>query len=211
MIAFDSNRRFARLSVLCPALALMLPAAAYATPITFTYAGTATGSINDVPFTNAGFTISAGGNTDSRVVTSWGFYVPNDWATISIAGSGVYHFITSTQSDYYPWNYGVGFVRSTGLDLYDGNNSPTLANWDMLTSIGPATGDMYLQQWTADYDPVMTDGGQLIVNGGTCLGTYQASVPEPSGLVLLIISVASLLTYTWRKRPAKNNPLAKVT
>jgi hypothetical protein len=183
----------------------MHPVAAHATPITFTYTGTATGSINDVPFTNAGFTISAVGNTDSRVVTSWGFYVPNDWATISIAGSGVYHFITSTKSNYYPWNYGVGFVRSTGLDLYDGNNSSTLANWDMLTSVGPATGDMYLQQWTAGYDPVMTDGGRLIVNGGTCLGAYQASVPEPSGIVLLMIGAASLLTYARHRRPAKSN------
>ena len=211
MSASQSNHPSTLLAILAFAMvAVALPLAVNAGPITFTYTGTATGSIDTVPFTNAGFTISAGGDTDNLVITGSGRYIPNDWASISISGMGTYHLTSSTHTNFYPWNNGVGLTRDTGLDLYDGNNSPELADWDMLTAIGPAAGSMYLQQWTAGYDPVMTDGGRLLINGGTHVGTFQATVPEPSTLALVGVGGIGLLAYAWKNSAIRWNSVVRI-
>lgn len=198
MSASQSNHRSTLVAIFAVTVVVAgFPVAGNADPIEFTYTGTATGSINAVPFTKAGFTIVAGGDTDNRVMLASKRYIPNDWASITISGLGTYHLTSSTNTFFYPWNNGVGFVRDTGLDLYDGNNSPALADWDMLTSIGPATGDMYLLQWTAEHDPVMTDRGRLLINGGSCVGTFQATVPEPCTLALL--GIGGFLVCVWKR------------
>ena len=180
-----------------------------AAPVTFTYSGNDSGSINGVAFEPRNFVITGHGSTDNRELVRIGVNEPFGWfidhtdAKIAIDGFPVLHFVSATRSFVNTDNGVVGFSRGTvdGLDLYTGWLNPIFKNWDMTTSIGPIDGLGNLRQW--DFSPaVQTTGGTLVFDVKFSIpGTFLATVvPEPSTLSLFAISSIAGLAAARRNR-----------
>jgi hypothetical protein len=171
---------------------------ASAAPITFIHTGASgSGSIGNQMFSNQPFTIIATGDTLNRQSYSAGFIIKHTTASIAIGNVGVFTFVTPTHTFFNDIIDVVGFSWATGLDLYDGPVSATLNGWDMLSSIGPVSGNTFLLQWQVA--PVITSGGQLIFNYAETTGTFQAvvgttAIPEPSSMTMF--GIAALLLGT---------------
>ncbi len=183
----------------------------HAEPIVFTYSGTASGNFdfgNGESFTDAAFEITAYGDTDNRELYEGvdGFYVIyHDSATISIDGLGefAFDFVQGTGTG----TYINGSSGVTGLgrnildkgDLIGGIFDPSLAGWDMLSSIGPILDIAQVAQWGDFWEDMYTDNGLLILEDdfATPIEFTATIVPAPSALALL--GIAGLAT-TRRRR-----------
>lgn len=183
-----------------------------AAPVTFTYTGNNSGSLNGVPFSSRTFVITGYGDTDNRELVRIGLNNPFGWfidhtaAKIAIEGFPELQFESATRTFVNMDNGVVGFSRGTveGLDLYTGWLDPMFYGWDMTTSIGPVNGLGTLRQW--DFaPPVQTTGGTLVVDVKfSTPGTFLATVvPEPSTLCLFAISFVTGLAATRRNRSVK--------
>jgi hypothetical protein len=180
----------------------LTPFTASAELITFTHSGASgSGSIGGIPFSDQAFTITATGDTLNRQSFNFGgivgFSIDHAAASIMIDNVGTFDFVTPTRTFVNNTFDVVGFARAgiDGLDLYDGPFNAAFGGWDMLSSIGPISGDIRFFQWTES--PVITSGGQLIFDDGATTGSFQAvvgAVPEPSTLTLF--SIAGVLVAT---------------
>jgi hypothetical protein len=199
--------KLVRRSTILPTI-LILSAAAFvarsvATPITFTHSGSGSGSIG-AAFGTSPFTITAIGDTDNRVDLGGGVYfIDHNSALIVIDGVGTFNFITPTRTFFNDGGNIPGFSRAgpNGLDLFNGPQTTLLDGWDMLSSVGPLGGTLFLSQWTNT--PVLTDGGQLIFANGSSQGSFTAvvgqGVPDGSS-VLGLIAVAFAGLVALRRR-----------
>jgi hypothetical protein len=174
---------------------LLLSAGAEADILIVTQTGSGSGDLNGVAFPTSSFTITSILDTANRQGFPGDFFINATSASISISGLGSYDFTTPTfifvnQSVRIP-----GISRSPGGDLFDGPPDPAFSTWDMLTPIGPISGDAELQQW--DITPVNTSGGVLRFDNGHAGGTFAATiVPEPSSILLFPLGGLTL-----RRRP----------
>jgi hypothetical protein len=190
-------------------LSIFLASPCCATPIVFTHTGTSSGTLNGGAFANTSFIITGQADTSHRVNSSSGFSLDLDSAQITLTGLGTFAITTPTR-EFYAFRAGipifnglpvVGFSRVgvSGTDLVDGPASASLASWNMLSSIGPINGLGAIFQWNST--PVLTSGGQLILNDGNPQLTYQATVaPEPSAQLTLISLVFLVPGARLRKR-----------
>lgn len=158
-------------------ISLSIVGQAEAAPITFIHQGSGSGTLDGQPFGLSDFTITAKGDTDNRESLTAGFFTNHDTASIFIDGIGTFEFVTPTRTFITNANL-VGFSHSgiLGTDLFSGPLSASLDGWDMLTSIGPVSGNGSLQQW--NLGNVQTDGGILFFNNGQTPATFLA-IPEP--------------------------------
>jgi len=163
--------------------------------LNITHASIGSGSIGALSFTNASVTISEFADTSCRVELTTpnvsGFSIDDMSATITISGLGLFHFTSPTRT-FVNNTFGVvGFSRTgaSQADLLDGPTAGAFFDWDMLSPIGPITGDGQFIQWTGtELPPVTTDGGVLIFQDASPDVTFQvAVVPEPSTAVLLLL------------------------
>lgn len=115
--------RLSLLSLVCLSLSLLMaaqdaeiipgPPPDAASPITYTFAGTASGNLGGRTFTNEAFAIAVGSNTNS-IEDCGGSLLNNDSiaATISISGFNVATFITPTAVFDYQSHSTLGFFQS---------------------------------------------------------------------------------------------------
>lgn len=164
-------------------------AGANAAMITFTHEGFGGGRIGDISFGSLApvpFTITAVGDTDNVDTSVAGArFINHDSAMIDIAGVGVFTFTSGTRS-FVNDNGIFGFSRAGagGLDLFDGPDDDANGGWDMLSSIGPLTGDGALSQWDA-LPIIETSGGVLSFISASSQATFTAVVvPAPASLAL---------------------------
>jgi hypothetical protein len=170
---------------------------AFAEPIVFVHTGIGSGTIDATPFFDAAFTITAIGDTDNRESTFGVFSTDHVTATIVIEGIGSLQFVTETRTFVNNDLSLVGFSRASDseADLFNGPDHAEFSTWDMLTSVGPHSGEGLLLQWITD--DVETTGGVLFFETAAVeTATFQATVvPEPATLWTAAIGLAVLL-YT---------------
>jgi len=118
---------------------LALAGMTIAAPITFTFSGNGSGTVNGAPFTDADYTITLIGDTTAITNPSPGFFQLNTTATIDIASIG-----TATVADlvgiFVNQDTSVlGFQHQGGSDLLDCDNE-AFATYELATPLGPITG-----------------------------------------------------------------------
>jgi len=196
--------RLLRIIGLMVTLLVLYVPSSFADPITFTYQGTATGSLGGTGFINTAFTITANGNTANRIQSQVGFTIVHDSVAITLTGLGTFIFITPTQTAVNNISAFVVFgTPSPPLALLVSSTNPVFSTWDMLSSIGPVAGTGTAQQWTLTH--VLTSGGRLVFDSGqavpgTFTATVTAPVPEPATLVMALSGLAGLAGVLRRRR-----------
>ena len=165
-----------------------------AAAITFTHEGSGSGTIGDIVFTNLDFVITATGDTSDRQSFGSGYSIDHAAASIWIAGLGTFDFLSATRTFVNNSSSVVGFSREGigGQDLFNGPHDSQFSAWDMLSGIGPVTGEGSLLQWYASPDPdaIQTEAGILEFANTASYVVFEAAmapvgVPEPGTLLLL--------------------------
>jgi len=164
---------------------LAFAASSIAAPFVYTLSGTASGSLNGVPFTNAAF--SASGVSDSSSVT---FISPNVYCsplanfTFSIGGVGS-GTVAEPMLVFSSTNAGgaLGFERGTctspAADWIDVTHA-SFASYQLDTAAGPTTPTSTLVQGSSPFTPISTTAGALeVFNGSTTMATFQAAALGP--------------------------------
>ena len=168
-------------------LPLAFAAAAGASPISFTYTGNASGSLNGVAFSASDFSIYATADTADRQTGTGSYLVVHSTASITIANLGTFDILTATSTAVNNASSLVVFGNhATDRALLIGTDN-AYTNWDLLSSLGPISGDLRALQW-AD-NALDTTGGQLQLDNATFAGTFEAAVPAPATFTLVGASV----------------------
>ena len=173
-------------------IACLAPAAtAAAEGITFIHEGVAGGTLGRVPFDAAPFVITAYGDTDSRQQLQYVYWIEHALATIEIGGVGRLTFLSPTLTFANTYSGVAGVSRGNkGSDLFDGPWDPVFKGWDMLSAIGPVSGDGIVVQW--GNDPLIeTNGGTLILDTGDSPATFTAIIPAPGTAALGVVALAA--------------------
>jgi hypothetical protein len=180
-------------------------AAAHAASISFTYTGTASGTIGNQTFDAAAFTLFATGDTAN--LQSAGadvLFLNQDTASISIDGLGTFLITTATRTFINNSAHVLGFSGSGiyGADLYDGS-SPSLGTWDLVSNLDLSSVDYAIMQWNSGW--VQTDAGTLFLADGRSAGSFKAvvgesSVPDSSSSLLFLTGAILGLALIRRRR-----------
>ena len=183
-------------------VATLLSANAATALITFTHAGTGSGAVGSIAFSNADFVITAVGNADNRESFGFGSSIAHDTASIDISGVGIFTFVTGTQTFVNNDKALVGFSQTNGGDLFNGPGNAAFSTWALDTSIGPVTGSGELLQWDDAVQPqVFTDGGRIyFTDDPDTPVTVQASVvPVPAAIWLFASGLLGLIGIARRR------------
>lgn len=180
---------------------LLLPAAASASPITYTYSGFGTGALANSNFTNAGFVITAQADTDD--IALWGNATVQNThssAQIQIDGLGTFAFTIATHT----WMADfccMGFGRDLSLNLLT-LFAPAIVSvgYDLDAAFAPTLDPQASTQ--GQFNNVATTGGNLSINSVsrvTFAATTGAVVPEPNSLAVVLLGLGLV---GWTRRNA---------
>ncbi len=174
----------------CLAVCLGSLASVQATPISYVYSGTGTGTLGGTPFTDAAFTIT--GTADTTNIAAWaatpgGLQNPHLSTLINIEGLGESSITTPVHS----W-VGSGTIGGIGKNLgpnWITFNEPAIAGYDLANAIGPIQEDNpsnFLQ-----FSNVATTGGTLAF---TSMGTVTlTAIPVPEPVSVTFVATGLLL------------------
>lgn len=162
---------------------------------TFTFVGTGSGSLGATTFVDAGFKVTAIGDTEDRlqIPGTNAFYIDHSEASIEIDGIGKLAFEIPTRTLFNTQFRIVAFsAQFENTDLVQLRDNAPLGNWDLVSSIGPLTGyGRNLGWWRLS---VLTDAGVLSFDDAEGFNmTFSSTVvPEPSSFCLCIGSIVLL-------------------
>ena len=203
MLQWRTVRRFLSRGVVVGALALM-PSLASASPITYTYTGTATGSLDVTGFGPAAFVITALGDTAN--IGSWlpngNFQNTHSSASIDLAGFGVFTFAVPTHT-WIAEGCCMGFGKDLGANLLTLFSTAGLTDvgYGLDTAIGPISAPNAGTQ--GQFVGIATTGGLLTFSSVSDV-TFEAStapeVPEPATLLLFGTGLAVVARRGLRRR-----------
>jgi hypothetical protein len=198
---------------------VLLSGAAFAATGTFTFSGTASGTLGSTTFTNAPFTVSAPGDF-TTVTCSAGICRLNVAAgaasfTIGGLGSGTFtgttYFFDNQTSTLLGSPAGVVGFGTTGdlIQIYDSLiGSSALASYNLQSTIGPLGPQAAnTAAGIAAFMNADTSRGNLTVPTFTNF-TFQVTIaapppsttPAPGSLVLLAIGLSMLAMWKYRSR-----------
>lgn len=154
-----------------------------ATPITYIYTGTGSGSLGGAPFTDAAFTIT--GQADTADLASCGGAcreINHIVTSVTIAGVGTVT-ITSPLRTFLNNTPGLSRQNPPGGDLYS-LYVGDFAGWDLVSDWGPLNTTGSLLQWSPPQPDVNTSGGVLVfTNNGAVPGTFQAVLGQEAAAI----------------------------
>ena len=176
---------------------------ASAAPIVITHSGIGSGTLGTNTFVNADFTITENADTANRQSFINGFYIDDTSANIFINGLGTFSFTTGTRTFVEQFGMIVGFSQAgvNGMDLFDGPTNAVFSTWNMLTSVGPVSGNGMLLQWSL-LPFTTTTGGQLTFDSANAVPTVftAAVVPEPAAVTLAALGLGGLAQLRANRR-----------
>lgn len=183
ILKLRQSRKFVR-RLATVALAASAATPAFAQPITFTFAGTATGSYGGNPFSNAAFNVVIGAEiANLETVSSSSVRYAGLGGTVAVAGVGTFSFLEPL---YVFRNSDVlGFGNAVNFDLIDVRNA-AFPGYNMTTAIGPAFGPSPYNN--SQFTDVAVTGGALTfstVTNYSVQATVTQVVPEPASVVLM--------------------------
>lgn len=154
---------------------------AQASIITVKFEAVASGSIDNVDFTDESILVTTNYNTENVTTFANGFFVINESAVIQV-GSSAFN-VTSTTShafnnDNSVATFGNDDTQFDAIIL----ESPVFATYDGSTSLGPIAGDAFFSS-AAEFN---TDGGEIEFADASFVSTVfqSAAVPEPSAFAV---------------------------
>lgn len=181
-----------------------------ATPITYIYTGTGSGSIGGTPFTDAAFTITGQGDTNNVASCGGGCQeIDHSSTSVTIVGVGTFTIISPLRT-FLNTTPGLSRQNPPGGDLYnlyDGD----FAGWDLVSDWGPLDTTGAILQWAPPQPEVNTDGGVLVfTDNGATPGTFQAilgqeaaAIPTLSEWGMLLFAALLLCVAIWSIRRAR--------
>jgi PEP-CTERM motif len=184
--------------LVCSLILIAFTQPADASPITYVFSGTASGTVGNTNFRNALLTVSATGDTSAVTGISGGTFssnFPGGGVTFSVSGIGSGTFSNSSYvfDDQNDFGGMVGFgvngitkccdiIGILGTDF----GSTAFATYNLQSPIGPL--GFVTDPVVGDWDNVPTLLGNMTVNSYTNV-SFQAgaitNAPEPSSLLLL--------------------------
>lgn len=202
MLQWKTSRRFLSLGLVVAALAMM-PSLASASLITYTYSGTATGSLDVTGFGPAAFVITA--LADTANIGPWCCGNAQDThssASIDLTGFGVFDFTLPTHT-WISEGCCMGFGRDLGLNLLTLIHVPGLTDvgYGLDTATGPFSDP--IAGAPGQFVDIPTTGGLLTFSSVSDV-TFEAStapeVPEPATLLLFGTGLAVVARRGLRRR-----------
>lgn len=181
-------------SILIAGLLAGLSFVANAAPISFIHTGSGSGTLGDMTFSDAAFTITETSDTDMLESCGSGCYFINAGSTVlDLAGVGRFDFISGTRTFANNGFVGLSRAGAEGIDLYNVFSVPGYAlQW----SVGPVSGEVELLQWNeSGGDAVLTSGGVLVFEHAHTQGSFQAvtsAVPEPFASAMFAAGLIAL-------------------
>lgn len=181
------------------AAAVLMPFAASAVPITYTYSGMASGDLAGTGFSGASFVITA--QADTSTVGGWccsNLQNTHASATVSLTGFGTVSFSMPTHT-WIAENCCLGFGANLAANYVTLFSTPGLTDvgYGLATNIGPIVAVASTQ---GQFVGIATSGGALTFSQ---IGdvTFQASVvPEASASVLMALGLAGIMLATRRRK-----------
>ena len=184
----------------------------FARPITVTYEGVASGSLDGAAFTNVAFTIVGNADTGSLEGSGCGQLVVHQSTTVALDGLGEFRFLTDGVQGYGSNRNGTAleFMQFDGNGLGTGlvtlRKAPCVG--DDIFNYQTVSSSMDIRFWGDNQfaSDVMTDAGRLIFNDdlgntqGSRTLTYPPPQPIPVMSIYLIFSLAGLLALFVQSR-----------
>lgn len=175
-----------------------------AAPITFTFQGTGSGTVNTVPFSSASFTFTE--SSDTSLVTSSsipGFSINYitpfaSGSIINIAGFGTGTISTLTdvadsQDLVTPGNSFVAFAMTTGGDV--AGRAVIFATYNLQSALGPiSTTNPFVSNFT-----ISSTLGTVSFSSVSNITFTATTIPEPGTFPFMCVG-ALLLAAAWVKR-----------
>jgi len=181
---------------------VLLPMAAMASPITYIYSGSASGSLDSVDFSDAGFVITAQADTD-HIGPWFDGTLQNTHlsATVALSGFGSFSFSDATHT----WIaedccMGIGKDFSFNyLTLF----TPDIVSvgYDLAMPVGPIYDPSASTQ--GQFVDIGTSGGALTFASVSDVSFQAIAVPEPGTYALMAFGLAGVVAVRRRRKSTR--------